>query len=396
VAHPTSTFVPRIERASARWSRRLLLLPALALAASCTESKPPEAAKPAPPKTAVAPTPPPPPAPPPAPEDKVTASISGKSDPECLAPLEDAAGTKPVPVKLGKRQGEITGYKLTLKGKPDEDDQAVVGVLGPINEASAGNLKLMDDYLKYFSEKGVEVIVVAGDVGDSKDSIQAALAKLGKTGLPVIAIAGNNDPRDGFRDALAAVRKTSPNVINGNHVRRIEWDDVTFFTLPGLHDKAFLHEEDGAPRCQYFAEDLDDLAESMKTAPAPVMLVAHDPPAGKEPGAIDYMGPQKHHAGDLNLTKLIDGSKIAFGVFPNIKEAGGIATADVAGAKALKPGQMSDSLYLNPGPADGSTAWTMNDGSSWSGGAAVITVKGKQASYDLYRAGTKPLAKDGP
>lgn len=359
--------------------RLLLLLPALALAPACTETKP-EA--PTPPEPAAAPTPPPP-APPP-PEEKVTASVSGKSDPDCLAPMVASADAKPQPLKLGKRQAEVTGYKLTLKSKPDEDDQAVIGVLGALNEPSPANLALLDAYLKFFAEKGAELIVVAGDIGETRDAIQSSLAKLGKSGLPVVAIAGNADPRDAFRDALAALQKSMPGVINGNRVRQIDWDDVTLVTLPGLHDKTYLHDDDGQVRCQFFAEDLDEMAEAVKDAPAPVVLVAHDPPAGKTPTAIDFIS-EKHHAGDANLSRLLVSSKIPFGVFPNIKEAGGKATADVDGARVIKEGEPSDSLYLNPGAADGSR-WEMNDGTVMNGAAAVLTVKGKQASYAIFRA----------
>jgi Icc-related predicted phosphoesterase len=365
------------------------MLPALA-AVACTENKP--EAPPKAPEPVAAPTPPP--APPPPPEDKVTASVSGKSDPECLAPLAVAADAKAQAVKLGKRQGEIKGSKLTLKGKADEDDQAVIGVLAAINDSSPANLALLDQYVKFFGEKGAEMIVVAGDIGDSKDAIQAALAKLGKSGLPVVAIAGNQDPRDGFRDALAAVQKTSPNVINGNKVREIDWDDATLVTLPGLHDKTYLHEEDGAARCQYFAEDLDELADTLKAAPAPVVLVAHDPPAGKAPTAIDFIS-EKHHAGDANLTTLLGSSKVAFGIFPNIKEAGGKATADADGSKVVKEGEVSDTLYLNPGPAD-SGKWEMNDGTTSNGMAAVLTVKGGKASYAVFRAPAPAAPDDKP
>ena len=45
----------------------------------------------------------------------------------------------------------------------------------------------------------------------------------------------------------------------------------------------------------------------------------------------------------------------------------------------------SSTLFLNPGAAD-SVEWTMNDGSTSTGAAAMLTVKEGKASYAIYRA----------
>lgn len=356
-------------------SRRLFALTLTAVLAAftaCSDKKPAQ-------EPAAAPEAPKPPEPP---AQDVAASVSGQSEPDCLAPLAADAGPTES-LTLGKRSAKVTGHRLALEGEADADEQAIVGVLGSLNEASGENMFNLDRYLKFFAEKDVELILVAGDAGEDRANIEAVLQRLGKSGLPVIAFAGNRETRADFVDAVSAVHRSMPNVINGNRVRQIEWDDVTVLTLPGHHDLRYIHA--GKNGCQYFTEDLDALAKEAATARPPVLLAAHTPPLGKTATALDVIATDKQHAGDANLSRLIVSAKIPFGVFPNIKEAGGMATADVDGTKVVKEGEPSDVLYLNPGAAD-SLEWTMNDGSSTSGSVAVLTVRGKQASYTMYRA----------
>jgi len=59
-------------------------------------------------------------------------------------------------------------------------------------------------------------------------------------------------------------------------------------------------------------------------------------------------------------------------------ESGGRAI-DGKGAPVAQ-GAESDQLYLNPGAAD-HTPWPMADGSNVSGQAALLTVRGKRASW---------------
>lgn len=309
-----------------------------------------------------------------------TASGSGKSDPQCMAPLAappDAATEK---LTIGARELTITGPTLSVASARDDDAQVNVGVIAAVNEASPENLFNLGRYLDFFASKKVELIVVAGDSGKEEDVV-AILRKLGGSGLPVLVYAGNQEHRPEFVKAVDTVRAELPNVISGHRVRRLEWDDVTIFTLPGHFDRRFLHR---GRSCVYYKEDLDALAEAIPGAPGPVLLAAHSSPLGKKRTAIDVVAGAEN-VGDSNLSALITSAKIPFGIFPNIKESGGKATTDVAGARVLKPGTASATLYLNPGAAD-SQPWGMNDGSTSRGSVAVLSIRGGKASYEILRA----------
>ena len=308
--------------------------------------------------------------------DNAIASVSGKSDPECVGPIDTAVPTE---VTIGGKKAELNGYKLTFKDK-DADNTAVFGVIGNINEDSGENLVSLKKYVEFFKAEKVEAIIVSGDTGETSDSIQRALTPLAETGLPVFVIIGNRECRGDFNDAMAALQKTHPNLVNMNKVRYVDYDDADIVSLPGYHDKHYIHCDTG---CQYFKQDVEALKGVAKAANDPVIFVAHGPPHGTGPMAIDQ-ATGAGNVGDSNLNGLVTEGAIPFGVFSNIKEAGGRAT-DLTGANVVKEDTLADALYLNPGSAD-TVAWTMNDGTEARGMAAVLTVTGKQAKYKMFRA----------
>jgi hypothetical protein len=311
-------------------------------------------------------------------EDGATESASGTSDPLCLGRFEPGP---PEELTLGARTARVEGFRLVLTSAKDADRRASVGVLASVDEASPENLFNLDRYLDYFRTRKVDLIVAAGDIGEKQPDIEAVLRRLGAAGIPVIAYAGNLEHRPEFVAAIEAVHRDLPHVLNGNRIREIDWDDVTLLTLPGHFDRRFLHR---GRSCRWYREDLDALAKQVATAPRPVVLAAHSTPLGKARGALDVVD-EGSHAGDPHLAEVIRTAKIPFGIFPNIKEAGGRATSDVAGAHVLAPGVRSPTLYLDPGAAD-SSPWRMNDGSTAVGAVAVLTIDGDKASYEILRA----------
>jgi len=348
------------------------LLPAVLLFAACTESRPAaEAEKPAPAPAAPA-------APTAAVNDAAVASVPGKSDPDCLGPIDTAV---PETLTIKGRTVELNGYRLAITSAEDADESAVIGVLANINEASGENMFNLDRYLSHFAEMGAELIVVAGDSGEDRAGIEAVLRKVASSGVPVLAIAGNREAKADFVDAVNAARKDHPNLINGNRVRYVDWDDVDFVTLPGYHDPRYIHA--GGAGCQYFKGDVTAVKKMAAAANDPVVLVAHGQPRGEAPTALDVIAPDKKHVGDSNLNEVL--AAIPFGIFPNIKEAGATAVVDAGGTEVLPEGKKSDRLYLHPGSAD-SIEWTMNDGSTTVGTAAVLTIDAGKASYSIYRA----------
>lgn len=356
-------------------SLRPLWLSLLVIVSACAEKK--EAPKAADePKVAgdLKPTAPTPPKPPEVQPPRV--------DAECAAAIDPGPVTE---VKIGGRTAKLSGARLTFTDA-DADGSLNLGVVGPINEDSGENMVNLKKYVKYFEDQKVDAIVVTGDVGESASSIARSLKSLAASKLPVLAIIGNNECRADFTDGVnEANRESGGSVVNLNHVRVVEFPELTLISLPGYHNPDYMHCATG---CVYMKSTVDELVREAKESKVPVAMVAHGPPHGKGSQALDAATNNGGNVGDESIAKAIADGKISFGFFSNIKEAGARAAVDPAGEMLLKEKTSSKTLYLNPGPAD-SYGWSMNDGSTSVGLVAVFKLKAGQGSWELYRA--KPL-----
>ncbi len=301
---------------------------------------------------------------------------------EPLADKECAAAIDPGPVvelKFGERVAKRTGARLAFTDK-DADGALTFGVLGPVNEDSGLNMLALKKYVKFFLDEKADAIVVTGDVGEVASGIGRVLEELGNTKLPVFVIIGNRECRAEFTDGINAAKAKSPNIVNLNEVRVIEFPELTLVSLPGYHDPNYINCKTG---CQYLKSTVADVVRVAKESKTPVALLAHGPPHGNGNQALDFAG-AGGNVGDEAITKAIGEGNITFGLFSNIKEAGGRATKDAEGTQLAKEGEASKTLFLNPGPAD-TMGWDMNDSTKSVGMAAVFTLKDGQGSYKMLR-----------
>lgn len=354
---------------------RTLLLLVFVFATSCKQS-PPEAPKQPPAAEEAKPD-----KAPEAGKDASTASASGKSDPACIGPIGPG---ETATLTLGEKTFVREGHALRLQGDAPEEAEIKIGVLANLNVANGENLFNLKRYLAAFEKEGVELILVAGDSGDVADAIERNLDAVAAAGLPTLAIAGNRERTQDFVAAVEKIRKEKPNLLNGHQIRQLGLHGLDIVTLPGYHDPRYIHQEEGAG-CRYFLDDVNAVEKLAAEASKPVLLLAHGQPKGRTPEALDVIAPDKEHIGDQNLNRAIEKAKIPFGIFANVKEAGGKGLADLGGAKVVPAGEWSETLYLNPGPAD-SLAWNMNDGTTSHGMAAILKVKEGKASYEIIRA----------
>src|SRR5207249_2050449 len=105
--------------------------------------------------------------------------------------------------------------------------------------------------------------------------------------------------------------------------------------------------------CDYFPQDVADLATFVPKATGPVrLLISHGPPLQAGAVAIDRIT-EGANVGDPSLAEFMKKNPgvFPFGMFGNILEAGGYATY-LVGTTRIAQEQYADSLYLNPGPID--------------------------------------------
>lgn len=348
-------------------TRALASVMALALTTACPAKT--EEPKKAPPKApAKAPEKTPAEAPP---------AAQANANPQCWAPFT-TEGDK-LAFEAGGKKFEGAGAQLNETSK-DDDDQIVFGVVANIKENTPENMKNLDKILGIFKKAAAEAILVVGDLGENQAQIEDALGKLAESKLPVLAIMGNRESVKGFNAALAAASAKHPETVNMNKVRLVSFDDAAVISVPGYHNPVYVHSKDP---CVYSAADLEALKPAVQAAKdKTIVLISHGPPLMDGTEALDRTLEQAN-VGSKSLADFIQATGIRIGVFANIHEAGGRAT-DLSGKTLIHQDKLSDALYLNPGPVD-ALPWKMNDGTESVGMAAILTVKGRQASFKIHR-----------
>jgi hypothetical protein len=313
-----------------------------ALAAACTEKPPVGSAVPAPPAQPAAP-----------------AAAQQRSDLSCAAPLE-----------LPGNRVQIRPASGTLR----------IGVLAGLKDADDENVAHLRMLVAEVVQRGAEILVGDGDVGDNPDEQETLLGVLTETGLPVLVAPGNREVRSELDAAEKELRKKGARIWDFSHTRVADAGDALFVGLPGTMDRRLLH-SDGA--CVYVQRDLDALATFLDRLPAkepPAVLVMAFPPRGRDRSALDVSEGQ--NVGDPRIAPLLSLKRAPFGIFSQVWESGG-RTIDGAGAP-VAPGALSDQLYLNPGAAD-RTPWPMSGGGKVAGQAALLTIQGRRARAEIVR-----------
>jgi Icc-related predicted phosphoesterase len=250
-----------------------------------------------------------------------------------------------------------------------------LGVLSGIKELDPATRAVLDGFFARFKAEGVEAILVGGDSAELESHLEEVFGYLAASDLPVFVVIGNWESRSPFNRALRLASREHPNIVNLNFARRVD--------AAGYTERAYAK---SGGVCLYEEEDVAGIVAPAGQRDDPGVLLMHGPPEQKGKEAIDFV-PGAGNVGDPSLTEAIKQAKIAFGVHGQILEAGARAT-DLAG-KPLAEGKLHPALFLNPGPAS-ALPRRLNDGKLSYGLAAIVTLKGKAARYEILRA-RKPL-----
>lgn len=305
---------------------------------------------------------------------------------DCNGPYEQFS-----PADVKKREGwifEHTGGTVKVRReKPRAAKKPTLGLLAGIKDLEPETKAMLDTFLAAFDKADVDAIVIGGDTSSEPDGLDQILEYLGKaTNRPLLVIAGNMERGAALNYSILKQRKAGAlHMLNLDVIRRYDGDGVDVVTVGGYHDKAYLHLAGG---CLYKDKDLDALERAAADADDPAVLLTHGPPRQKGQRAIDYV-PGADNVGDPRLSSLLAKTKITFGIHGHILEAAGTAT-DLTG-KPLPQKKPHPALFVNQGSAN-PLPWKLNDGTTSYGLAALLTIDGKKASYEILR-GPKPATK---
>lgn len=307
---------------------------------------------------------------------------------ECNGPFASFA---PPDIRVhGGYRYEHTGATVRVRRERAKAGAVRLGVLAGIKELDADSQAALDTFFAAFERADVEAIIVGGDTGETPEQLSQVYAYLvAATKRPLLSIAGNTERPSAHTYAISTLRKAGHHhLLNFDLIRRYDGPGFDVVSLAGYHDKAFLHLAGG---CVYSDQALGDLEAAVRSCDDPVVLLAHGPPKQTGKAALDFV-PGYGNVGDARLTELIRSLKVPFGTFGHIIEAGGHAT-DLAG-RPLPPKKLHPALYVDQGSAN-PLPWKMNDATTSYGLAAIVTIDGKKASYEVLRA-PKPRATTPP
>lgn len=298
---------------------------------------------------------------------------------DCIGPFTHFS-----PPDLKEKDGvryEYTG--ATVKVRRDKKGKQVkLGLLAGIKDLDPETKAVLARFFSDFDKADVDGIVIGGDTASDPQQLEDIYRHLTTlTTRPLLVIAGNMERGAALNYALTKVRKETgaTNLVNMDLVRRADFDGADVVSLGGYHDKHFLHVTGG---CVYTDKHVDQLESAAKAADDAVVLLTHGPMRQKGQQALDYV-PGAENVGDARLTAVVQNAKIAFGITGHILEAAGKGT-DVTG-HPLPPRKPHAQLFVNQGSAN-PLPWKMNDGSTAYGLAALMTIEGRKASYEVLRA----------
>jgi len=304
---------------------------------------------------------------------EVCASLTG------LSPAE----TRPV---------RLWGLRLLPRGPLLEAEGAsapgrvAIAALADTKEASPANLAQLERLADQLVRSEVTAVAVLGGLDPAFEGIRELLGRL-KGVAPVLALPGDRESKSGF---VAAAAAHAPQVVDLTKVRAIATPIASLIAVPGYHlPHHLLAREQG---CSYGEREIEALIGLAHQLPQPRLLLAHGPPRGEGPRAVDRSFGEVN-IGDPLLRRLMEQGEIPFGLFAHVHEATGQATT-LQGSPVPEM-TWSESLLLNVGSADAVPHEDLRG--RWSrGSAAIVEIEGSRARYRMIQLAGGPLATDEP
>ncbi len=258
-----------------------------------------------------------------------------------------------------------------------------VGLVADTKEALAPTLANVTHFAAAFQKEKVTAVIALGGLGANEDEIFRVLSSLRAAGAPILALPGDREPEGAFHAAIARAKKSGLDVIDLADARAVAGDGLQIFSLPGYRFPSYLGARDTA--CRYRPADVDALTELAtaldgRATNVPRLLVAHTPPRGAGPAAIDWaLGGA--NIGDVELARVLPKLGATAGAFAHVDEAGGRASD---GRAPVAENSWSDRLYVNAGAAD-SVPHDLDSGATGRGQAMIVEFADGKARFRIVR-----------
>lgn len=284
--------------------------------------------------------------------------------------IEDAA---PFTAEINGNEYRFEGNRVTELAS-DEDNEAIYGIISDAH----GEAEKAGAMAAEFKKRNADGIILAGDLAESFGGIKHVLEAVAETGLPVFVIPGNHERKGDYERAISEATKEHNNIIDMVRYRIFDGNDADFVSLPGYQTLRAAGRQ-FVPNDGYWAnpEIIRETGKLAKGLDDSIVLITHGAGktnAGLSPATI-YNGAD---VGDDLTAKVQMEAGIMFAVCGHIHEAGGIA-AGFDGTN-VNQGEWAGQFTANFGTLK---SWRNLDGKTYNGMAGIITIKGKQAKYEM-------------
>ncbi|MCX7944425.1 MAG: metallophosphoesterase [Deltaproteobacteria bacterium] len=294
----------------------------------------------------------------------------------CMAPFGKKI-KKPHEVQIGDKKFIFEGSTARIESNAKPNREIKFGVLSGIKDWHPDTQANLKYFINEWKKEQVEGVIIGGDIAYEEDDLSNIMKLFAETNLPIYVVVGNNDSRSEFNRVIRKLSKIHNNIINMDMVRILRGDGFDMISLPGYYDRRYTR---GSSSCTYKPEDAQELVKQSENLNEPIILITHGPMKLEGREAIDYAW-EAGNVGDEHLTDALkEARNIKFGIMGHILEAGG--RANTIDGKLIKQGVYSETLFLNPGPAQ-SLGWKMLDGKTSYGMAATFYLKGKKGKYRI-------------
>ena len=256
-----------------------------------------------------------------------------------------AAGGKARELTVGPLTFKGDGYTMAAASDATTSGKLTVGVISDIKEFLPETVANLKAFAAWIKAAGAGLVVVNGDVAYSQKEMESVLRVLGtEFSVPVLVTSGNKELARDFDLALTNIAADHPQIINGNRVRSLTLNDITFVTLPGYGKKNYT--EPGA--CLFGQAEVDETGKLLKAAAGGRVFVAHASPRQAGAEGVDYMV-DGTNVGDERIAKMLAETGTKFAIVGNIKEA---AAARRRSLQRRQAGRSERRAGAQPGPAD--------------------------------------------
>ncbi len=318
--------------------------------------------------------------------EAATHDVQPKKDPNCIQ----------VNAEAPQKEYVYGGATFTQKGailsrQPPKDipvDQVVydtnlrIGHLSDIHHLGSATQKNLRGFLAAFQEKKVDVIVVTGDLASTKDVFESTLKLIAEFNIPSVILPGHLMCISDYHDVMEKVTGRKPaTIIDGARLSEVRLGQTSLFPLPGHYDADYLHCAKG---CLQNSTDLERLSTALGTSNAQTkVVIAAMPHQQSGQHAVDQTF-DGVHIGNPKLTSILKQHQIRFGLYGGVEDAGAQAS-DFDGRLTIPENTYARHFFLNAGSAD-ATPWQQNNGTKSVGSAAIVTIRGEEAVFEVLRA----------